>query len=145
MGADAQERGPKRANGVRENQLLELLQRAGTALTPGEVTERLADGLTYSSVVTILTRMHTKGLLTRTARGRAYAYAPVTDDAGFAARRMRTVLESRPDREAVLARFADELSGADADLLRNLLGPEQDLGPEQGLGADRGSDRQTDG
>jgi predicted transcriptional regulator len=126
MAADAQGRGPKRANGARETELLDLLQRAATALTPGEVTERLRDELTYSSVVTILTRMHTKGLLTRTQRGRAFAYAPVTDDAGFAARRMRTVLEERPDREAVLARFADGLSDTDADLLRQLLDPEQE-------------------
>ncbi|MFD4606323.1 BlaI/MecI/CopY family transcriptional regulator [Streptomyces sp. NPDC058464] len=128
MAADAHGRGQKRANGAREAEFLDLLQQAGIALTPGEVTERLGDGLTYNSVVTILTRMHTKGLLTRTPRGRAYAYAPVTDDAGFAARRMRTVLEQRPDREAVLARFADELSDTDADLLRQLLGPDQDPG-----------------
>ncbi|MGV9243351.1 BlaI/MecI/CopY family transcriptional regulator [Streptomyces sp. NPDC003710] len=128
MAADTHGRGPKRANGVREAEILDLLQHAGSALTPGDVTERLGNELTYSSVVTILTRMHTKGLLTRSARGRAYAYAPVTDDAGFAARRMRTVLEERPDREAVLARFADELSDTDADLLRQLLGPEPDTG-----------------
>ncbi|MFI6563815.1 BlaI/MecI/CopY family transcriptional regulator [Streptomyces sp. NPDC050534] len=121
MSADTHGRGPKRANGVRESQILGLLQQADAALTPGEVTELLGGELTYSSVVTILTRMHTKGVLRRAARGRAYAYAPVTDDAGFAARRMRTVLEERPDREAVLARFADELSDRDADLLRQLL------------------------
>ncbi|MGW5253340.1 BlaI/MecI/CopY family transcriptional regulator [Streptomyces sp. NPDC004012] len=126
MAADAQERGPKRANGVREAEILGLLQRAEGALTPGEVTDHLGGDLTYSSVVTILTRMHTKGLLSRTPRGRAYAYTPVTDEAGFAARRMRTVLEERPDREAVLARFADSLSDTDADLLRQLLGPDPD-------------------
>lgn len=43
-----------------------------------------------------------------------------------AARRMRTVLEERPDRDAVLARFTDEPSDRDADLLRQLLGPEAD-------------------
>ena len=126
MSDNTHARGPKRANGVRENEILALLQQADGPLTPGDVTERLGGELTYSSVVTILTRMHTKGLLTRSARGRAYAYAPVTDDAGFAARRMRTVLEERPDRDAVLARFADELSDRDADLLRQLLGPEAD-------------------
>lgn len=126
MSDHAQGRGPKRANGEREAEILSLLQGAEDALTPGEVAERLGDELTYSTVVTILTRMHTKQLLTRTRRGRAYAYAPVTDDPGFAARRMRTVLEERPDREAVLARFADVLSDTDADLLRQLLGPEQD-------------------
>ncbi|PKW05478.1 Predicted transcriptional regulator [Streptomyces sp. 1222.5] len=126
MTPDAHERVPKRANGEREAEVLDLLLRADGALTPGEVTERLGGELTYSSVVTILTRMHAKQLLDRTRRGRAYAYAPVTDDPGFAARRMRTVLEERPDREAVLARFADSLSATDADLLRQLLGPDQD-------------------
>jgi predicted transcriptional regulator len=121
MGAQLPEGGPKRPNGAREAEILALLQGAGAALTPGEVTERLGDGLTYSSVVTILTRMHGKELLSRTRRGRAYAYAPVTDDAGFAARRMQTVLEERDDRQAVLARFADNLSSTDADLLRQLL------------------------
>jgi predicted transcriptional regulator len=126
MSGDSQGRGSKRANGEREAEILALLQQADGALTPGEVAERLGGELTYSSVVTILTRMHTKQLLTRTRRGRAYAYAPVTDDPGFAARRMRTVLEERPDREAVLARFADSLSDTDADLLRQLLGPDTD-------------------
>ncbi|MFD8375036.1 BlaI/MecI/CopY family transcriptional regulator [Streptomyces sp. NPDC059688] len=126
MTADAHERVPKRANGEREAEVLDLLLRADGALTPGEVAERLGGELTYSSVVTILTRMHAKQLLDRTRRGRAYAYAPVTDDPGFAARRMRTVLEERPDREAVLARFADSLSTRDADLLRQLLGADQD-------------------
>jgi predicted transcriptional regulator len=125
IGAHAQGRGPKRANGEREAEILGLLQQADGALTPGEVTERLGGELTYSSVVTILTRMHTKQVLTRTPRGRAYAYAPVTDDPGFAARRMRSVLEERTDRKAVLARFADGLSTDDADLLRRLLGPDQ--------------------
>ncbi|MGW1028224.1 BlaI/MecI/CopY family transcriptional regulator [Streptomyces sp. NPDC002577] len=129
MGGTTHDRGPKRPNGAREAEILALLQQADGALTPGEVAERLGDELTYSSVVTILTRMHTKELLTRTPRGRAYAYAPVMDEVGFAARRMRSVLEERPDREAVLARFADALSDTDADLLRQLLGPEP--GPDQ--------------
>jgi predicted transcriptional regulator len=114
--------GRRRGNGEREAEILALLQQASDALTPGEVAERLGGGPTYSTVVTILSRMHAKHLLTRTPRGRAYAYRPVTDDPGFAARRMRGVLEERPDREAVLARFADELSASDAELLRQLLG-----------------------
>ncbi|MER6983194.1 BlaI/MecI/CopY family transcriptional regulator [Streptomyces carpinensis] len=124
MGGSTHDRGPKRPNGAREAEILTLLQQGEGALTPGEVTERLGGELTYSSVVTILTRMHTKQLLVRTPYARAYAYTPVTDDAGFAARRMRSVLEERPDREAVLARFADALSDTDADLLRRLLGPQ---------------------
>jgi predicted transcriptional regulator len=128
MSADAQGRGSRRASGAREAEVLKLLLRAEGALTAGEVAERLGDELTYSTVVTILTRMHNKQMLTRTPRGRAYAYSPVTDEVGFTARRMHTVLAGRPDREAVLARFADSLSDADADILRRLLGPEQGAG-----------------
>ncbi|OLZ61290.1 CopY family transcriptional regulator [Streptomyces sp. IMTB 2501] len=126
MDGDTHERGSKLPNGAREAEILALLQQAEGALTPGEVTDRFDGELTYSSVVTILTRMHSKQLLTRTRRGRAYAYAPATDEAGFAARRMRTVLEERSDRQAVLARFADGLSDSDAELLRQLLGPDSD-------------------
>lgn len=128
MGANAQGRGPKRANGEREAEVLDLLLQADGALTSGEVAERLGGELAYSTVVTILTRLYAKQLLTRTPRGRAYAYTPVTDDPGFAARRMRTVLEERPDREAVLARFADGLSSTDTELLRQLLGSDQEPG-----------------
>jgi predicted transcriptional regulator len=126
MNADARAPGRRRGNGEREAEILGLLHQAECALTPGEVAERLGGGLTYSTVVTILSRMHVKKLLTRTPRGRAYAYRPVTDDPGFAARRMRGVLEERSDREAVLARFADGLSASDAELLRRLLRSDPD-------------------
>ncbi|WP_329459143.1 BlaI/MecI/CopY family transcriptional regulator [Streptomyces sp. NBC_01497] len=126
MDAGVHGRGRKRANGEREAEVLGLLLRAGEALTAGDVAERLGGALAYSTVVTILTRLYAKQLLTRMPRGRAYAYAPVTDDPGFAARRMSTVLDGRPDRAAVLARFADGLTTDDAELLRHLL--DQDTG-----------------
>ncbi|MFB6614088.1 BlaI/MecI/CopY family transcriptional regulator [Streptomyces sp. NPDC085524] len=129
MDANTHDQAPRRPNGAREAQILELLQQADGAQTPGEVAERLGGELSYSTVVTILTRMHGKQMLHRSPRGRAYAYEPVTDEAGFAARRMRSVLDDRPDREAVLARFADELSDADAELLRQMLGDADSSGP----------------
>ncbi|MFD0382351.1 BlaI/MecI/CopY family transcriptional regulator [Streptomyces stramineus] len=72
-------------------------------------------------MVTILSRLHGKEVLTRTPRGRAYAYAPVTDEAGLAARRMHKVLDGRTDREIVLTRFVDGLTGEDHRLLKLLL------------------------
>ncbi|MCX4530150.1 BlaI/MecI/CopY family transcriptional regulator [Streptomyces sp. NBC_00841] len=127
MAADGRGRLPRRANGERGAEVLAVLQQAGEPLIPSEVAERIGGELAYSTVVTILTRMYAKGLLTRTPRGRAFAYAPVTDEDGFAARRMRGVLDERPDREAVLSRFVDELTGTDEELLRQLLDP--DTGP----------------
>ncbi len=113
--------GQRRAAGQLEAAALEVLQAAGSALTPGEVRDRLGGELAYTTVVTILSRLHAKGVLTRLRSGRAYSYAPVADEPGLAARRMRGVLEAEADREAVLARFVSGLSAADEQLLRRML------------------------
>ena len=111
----------RRAAGELEAAALAVLQASSSALTPGEVLDRLGGGLAYTTVVTILSRLHAKGVLTRLRSGRAYSYAPVADEPGLAARRMRGVLDAEADREAVLARFVSELSPADEDLLRRVL------------------------
>jgi predicted transcriptional regulator len=118
----------RRANGTLAADLLAILHEAGTPLTPGEVLERLDDDLAYSTVVTILSRLYEKGVLTRSRPGRAFTYAPVADVPGLAARRMHQVLESEPDRATVLARFVGDLSARDEALLRDLLNmaPEAD-------------------
>ena len=81
-------------------------------------------------MVTILSRLHAKGVLERRKAGRAYVYAPVADEPGLAARRMARVLDGEADREAVLARFVSGLSGTDEELLRRMLGDPP--GPEGG-------------
>ena len=112
----------RRQMGALEAEVLDLLQTAAEALTPGHVLERLGGGLAYSTVVTVLTRMHDKGLLSRVKQGRAFAYRPVADRHGLTARRMRQVLDADPDRHAVLARFVDDLAAGDEEILRHLLG-----------------------
>ncbi len=120
--------GQRRGAGQLEAAALNVLQAAGTALTPAEVRERLGGELAYTTVVTILSRLHAKGVLTRLRSGRAYSYAPVADEPGLAARRMRGVLEAEADREAVLARFVSGLSAADQQLLRRMLGDPDSAG-----------------
>lgn len=112
---------PRRGAGELEAAALAVLQASSAALTPAEVLDRLGGGLAYTTVVTILSRLHAKGVLTRLRSGRAYSYAPVADEPGLAARRMRGVLDAEADREAVLARFVSELSPADEGLLRRVL------------------------
>jgi predicted transcriptional regulator len=113
--------GTRRASGELEAAALAVLQAAGSALTPGQVREQLGGRLAYTTVVTILSRLYAKGVLTRTRSGRAYSYAPVADEPGLAARRMQGVLEAEADREAVLARFVSGMSPADEQLLRRML------------------------
>ena len=112
----------RRAAGQLEADVLRQLQQAGAALSPGEVRERIGGTLAYTTVVTILTRLHAKGLLSRHKEGRGYRYAPVADQPGLAARRMTRVLDEESDRETVLARFVSSLSGRDEELLRKMLG-----------------------
>jgi predicted transcriptional regulator len=114
--------GERRAAGVLEAEVMTVLQSSETPLNPAEVQQRLGNDLAYTTVVTILTRLTGKGVLARTKIGRAYAYAPVSDIPGLAARRMHQVMDGEPDREAVLARFVDSLSDGDEQVLRELLG-----------------------
>ena len=121
----------RRGAGELEAAVLAVLQDAGSALSPAEVRERIGGPLAYTTVVTILSRLHTKGVLDRRKAGRAYLYAPVADEPGLAARRMARVLDGEADREAVLARFVSSLSDSDEELLRQMLGeppPDGDQG-----------------
>lgn len=112
----------RRAAGQLEAAVLAVLLEAGAALSPAAVRERIGGSLAYTTVVTILSRLHVKGVLERHKAGRAYVYAPVADQPGLAARRMARVLDGEADREAVLARFVSALSDSDEELLRRMLG-----------------------
>ncbi|WP_086809267.1 BlaI/MecI/CopY family transcriptional regulator [Streptomyces reticuliscabiei] len=117
----------RRARGELESGVLAALWAADEPLTARQVLERLPGDLAYTTVLTILSRLHDKGMLVRHPAGRGYAYAPVRDEASDTAVRMHSLLERGSDREAVLSRFVSELSPEDEQLLHRLLG-EQDAG-----------------
>jgi predicted transcriptional regulator len=116
----------RRGTGELAGEVLGILQAGGEPLSAGDVRERLGGDLAYTTVVTILSRLHIKGLLDRERAGRAYRYTPVADEPGLAARRMASVLAAEPDREAVLARFVSGLSGEDEQALRRMLADDGD-------------------
>jgi predicted transcriptional regulator len=115
---------PRRPAGTLEAEVMAVLRAADALLTPGQVRERLAvrpaGELSYSTVVTILSRLHAKGLLARERAGRGFAYTPV-DPASLAAGQMSRALDAGVDHGAVLTRFVSGLSGRDTRLLRALL------------------------
>ncbi len=123
----------RRAAGELEAEVLGILREASGPLSPGEVRQQVAAGqrgeLSYSTVVTIVSRLHDKGLLARQRAGRGFTYTPV-DEASLAASRMSQALGSGSDRDAVLTRFASGLSGRDARLLRRLLAGDSQSSPE---------------
>src|SRR6201994_4424254 len=114
----------RRAAGELAEEVLAILQAAGEPLSPADVRERLGGALAYTTVVTILSRLHAKGVLDRARSGRAFRYSPVADEPGLAARRMASVLAAEADREAVLARVVSGLSHEGGQGLRRVLGPD---------------------
>ncbi|MFJ5032265.1 BlaI/MecI/CopY family transcriptional regulator [Streptomyces sp. NPDC088560] len=118
----------RRPAGELEASVMATLWAAGEPQTPGQVQSRLGADLARTTVTTILSRLHDKGVVERHRQGRGFAYVPVRDvqDAqGLTARRMHSELDRDTDRETVLARFVAQLSPDDERVLRDLLEPEE--------------------
>jgi predicted transcriptional regulator len=115
----------RRPPGALSAQVLDVLRLAGRAMTAGQVQAELAGSATkslaYTTIETVLSRLHAHDLVDRVRAGRAYAYRAVTDRSQLTARRMRRLLEAEQDRSQVLASFVSDLSPADEDVLRRLL------------------------
>ncbi len=111
----------RRAPGELEADVLATLWRADGALSPGKVREALGSDLAYTTVMTILTRLHDKGSVTRRRVGRAFVYTPAFAQADLAASQMRELLDSGDDRAEVLARFVGSLTTDDELTLATLL------------------------
>jgi predicted transcriptional regulator len=112
----------KRPGGALEHDILAVLWSADGPLLPGEIKSRLSIELAYTSVATVLGRLHTKGLVCRTEAGRAYAYEASIDESELAVRRIGEVLSSASDKRQVLAGFVGSLSQKDIKALRAMLG-----------------------
>ncbi|CDR08628.1 BlaI/MecI/CopY family transcriptional regulator [Streptomyces iranensis] len=111
----------RRGQGELEAQVLAALSRAPGPVTAAWVQERIEGELAYTTVMTILSRLHAKQAVTRERAGRSFVWRAASDEAGLAALRMRRVLDGQDNREAVLASFVTGLTQDDERLLRDLL------------------------
>ncbi len=111
----------KRPDGALEHEILAVLWRSARPLPPSAVKDQLGGKLAYTSVATVLGRLHAKGLVTRREVGRAFAYEAAVAESELAARRIGDVLSAASDRSAVLAGFVGTLSKRDAKALRAML------------------------
>lgn len=115
-------RGQRRPKGALEREVLVCLWAAGRPLAVTEVQESLGDGLAYTTVMTILSRLDAKGLARRLpSPGRPHHYEPTLSEEELTARRMVELLGATGDRVAVLSRFLGSLRDDDRDALRNEL------------------------
>lgn len=112
----------KRPDGTLEHDVMAVLWAADQPLQPAEVRDRLPVPLAYTSVATVLTRLHTKGMVTRTEVGRAFAYAAAIDESQLAVKRIAELYSSASDKRQVLAGFLGGLPKKDIAAVRALLG-----------------------
>jgi predicted transcriptional regulator len=108
-----------------ETDVLGVLWDAEVAMTPGEVRDALGGDLAYTTVMTVLTRLLDKGLVSRTPHGRAFAYLPSQSRPELAAKRMGEILADAGDRAGALSGFVGGLSKRDAELLRRIVGEQR--------------------
>jgi predicted transcriptional regulator len=92
------------------------------ALTGREVADQLPDRA-YTTVLTILERLRRKNLVERNTDGRTHRFAAADTREAYRAELMIDALgEPTANRNAVLVRFAESVSPAEADVLRRALG-----------------------
>jgi predicted transcriptional regulator len=111
----------RRRFGELESAVLAALWAAGRPLVPAEVQAAVGSDLAYTTVMTILVRLHDKGVIERERAGRAYAYQPVVAETEVVADQVRRLLEHGHDRAAVLQGLVEGLDPGDERVLRELL------------------------
>ena len=112
---------------------MEHLWRSGpstVAETRDALNKASRQQLAYTTVMTILVRLHEKGYLTRAREGRHFRYSAAFDEATLPAAAGRRELRLLIERHGAgtLASFAADLAGTDSELaarLRELAGSEE--------------------
>lgn len=110
--------------GELETVLMEAVWSANDGLTPREAHSLAADHLSYTTVMTVMTRLWDKGLLARQPEGRSFRYRPTSTAAEHHSDLMRAAMATASDRSAVLASFVSRLDDAERALLAELLDDE---------------------
>src|SRR5688500_8623715 len=109
--------------GSLERTVLDALSRATDPLSVREVHGRLSKmDLAYTTVLTVLDRLHEKGVVRREKRGRAFYYDPVVTAEEWRGQRAAALLAGRdsPPSRAVLMAFLDGTARASPDVLDDL-------------------------
>lgn len=125
--------------GTLEYEILKVLWRQAPA-SVGEVLEQLngqrrdQDRLAYTTVMTVLARLHEKGLADREKHGRAYRYTPRYDEVALIEHLGGQEVAHLLDRygKVALTQFASALQEADPDLLRQVTDLADSRGDDRG-------------
>jgi predicted transcriptional regulator len=122
--------------GPLEYECLSVMWRRGSA-SVGEVRQYLnsrrsrRDELAYTTVMTVLVRLHEKGILDRAKQGRSYVYVPAVSEEQLVEQSGRREIESLLSRygNVAVAQFASamrDLSPHHLAQLRQLIGTDEE-------------------
>lgn len=112
---------PRRQSGSLESEVLGVLWSAEGPLTAAAVHAALGEDLAYKTVLTVLVRLHDKGVVDRARAGRAHAYRPVQDRSQAAAQSMSAALDQAGDTGEAMMAFVSRLGPAAQAALRAAL------------------------
>lgn len=109
--------------GELEHAIMDYVWKQNRPITVPEVHEHLLKKreLAYTSTMTVMTRLHAKGLLDRSEDRRPYTYWPALSREDYSAELMVGVLSELGNRKAALARFVERMGRKDAETLRGLV------------------------
>lgn len=112
-----------RGFGDLEAAIMDRLWSAEAPMTVREMLELLAEERdpAYTTVMTVMDNLHTKGWLRRDREGRAYVYQPVASREAYSAELMREALKGSRDRTAAFMHFVEGIEDEDTETLRNVL------------------------
>lgn len=111
----------RRPDGALEQDVLHVLWSADGPLLPSEITARLDAPYAYTSIATVLSRLHRKGLVSRSPSGRAFVYESSVSEPELAVRRISKLLDAASNRNQVLASFFDTLTPRELNAVKSML------------------------
>jgi len=109
--------------GELEASALDVLWAAASPLSVRDVASRLKrrPALAYTTVMTVLDRLHDKGFVAREMDGRAYLYRPRIGREALMGERAASALSKQgPPESAVLMAFLDSVESRDPKVLDHL-------------------------
>lgn len=110
--------------GQLETAIMDVLWSQDRPFFVREVRERLdySRPVAYTTVMTVMTILHGKGVLRREKRGRAWRYWPAERREEHDARLMAEILRSGGDHHLTLQQFLDRISDEERDAIRTGVG-----------------------
>ncbi|MEV0403085.1 BlaI/MecI/CopY family transcriptional regulator [Actinoallomurus sp. NPDC050550] len=117
--------------GELEAAIMDRLWRYGRPVAVRDVVDDLQKDRTiaYTTVLTVMDKLHKKGWLRREKAGRGHLYEPLVSRETYTARLMRSALATSNNQAAAFVHFLSELSSDEAQALQaamRIVSPEKD-------------------